>query len=268
MIAFDKMKLIDLSVVVDESLPSSWPTHMPFVSKVWNYYEPLDELQGRIRSDAPYQTRFWIIDEHCGTHFDAPPHFIPPVRADLPLSAKVGEETSDSVPLQDMMGRAVCVDATALNEVPVAEGESPWITADFLLDWERAHRKIEAGEIVLLRTGWDKWYTSGPDGDAYAKNPLILKKGRGWPAPDTGFVQLLIERNVKCLGIDAPSVGAAHDGAPVHQLGLKHQLRYIELLTGLHHLPTTDFYFMFLPLKVKGGTGSPGRAVAWVPNDK
>src|SRR6266700_8456769 len=77
-------RIIDLSVIVSSDLPASWPTHMAFTSKVWNYYTELAERQGSVASAGPYQTRFWLVDEHCGTHFDAPTHFIPPPDSGLP----------------------------------------------------------------------------------------------------------------------------------------------------------------------------------------
>jgi kynurenine formamidase len=33
-------------------------------------------------------------------------------------------------------------------------------------------------------------------------------------------VELLLERGVLCVGTDGASIGAAHDAAPVHLLGL------------------------------------------------
>ena len=108
-------RVVDLSLTVAPDLPASWPNHMPCTVKTWNYYVPLTERQGRVASLAPYQTRFWIIDEHTGTHFDAPVHFIPPPDSGLPWAGEWGLQTGDLVPLHDLMGPAVVFDVTDLS---------------------------------------------------------------------------------------------------------------------------------------------------------
>ncbi|MDP9425621.1 MAG: hypothetical protein M3P37_06180 [Actinomycetota bacterium] len=70
---------------------------------------------------------------------------------------------------------------------------------------------------------------------------------------------------MKTIGIDAPSIGSAHDGVPVHQEGLSRGLRYVEILTNLGELPVRGAFFVFLPLKIGGSSGGPGRAIAFLP---
>jgi isatin hydrolase len=174
--------LVDLSVTVSEALPSYWPSHMPFAAKVWNYYTELNDNQGFVRSDAPYQTRFWIIDEHCGTHFDAPTHFIPHPNSGLPWASESGTQTGDKVPLEDLMGSAVCIDVSDLSNIEVEAGESPWVTVDHVKAWEQVHGPLCA-EVVLFRTGWDRFYIKNDQGH-YSTNSLVTKTGPGWPAPN------------------------------------------------------------------------------------
>ncbi len=257
-------RIIDLSVTVSADLPAAWPLHMPFQAKVWNYFVPLHELQGAIPSSAPYQTRFWVIDEHTGTHFDAPTHFVPPPDSGLPWAGPAGTETGDKVPVRDLMGPAAVVDATSLAGQG-GDGESPWITRTFLEAWERREGSFVPGEVVLLRTGWDRRYRKGRDGDSYAREALLRGRGPGWPAPEVAAIVLLHERGVRCVGIDAPSIGAAHLGAPAHQEGLSRRMRYVEELTALDQLPTRGAFFLFLGPKVAGATGGPGRAIALLP---
>jgi kynurenine formamidase len=64
---------------------------------------------------------------------------------------------------------------------------------------------------------------------------------------------------------DAPSIGRAHDPVPVHQEGLSRGIRYVEVLTNLGELPERGAYFVFLPLKIAGSSGGPGRAIALLP---
>jgi kynurenine formamidase len=93
---------------------------------------------------------------------------------------------------------------------------------------------------------------------------LVTGDSPGWPAPSAEMAAYLDERGVKTIGIDAPSIGSAHDGVPVHQEGLGRGMRYIEILTNLGELPVRGAFFVFLPLKVAGSSGGPGRAMALV----
>ena len=257
-----KVKVVDLSLTISEDLPAYWPSHMPFSSKVWNYFAQTEDVSGAIPSVAPYQTRFWVIDEHCGTHFDGPTHFIPPKTSGLPWAGELGHQTGDQVPLNDFMGRGALIDVRHLRRGEECRGESPWIQVEDIQRWESQHGEIDPGDVVLFQTGWDEFYTTGPEGKRYAYNPLVLKTGEAWPAPDVAAMVYLFKKGVRCVGTDGPSMGAAHDGVPVHHEGLSRGMRFIEALGGLDKLSARDFYFVFLPIKVKGSTGGPGRAVA------
>jgi kynurenine formamidase len=162
------------------------------------------------------------------------------------------------------MGPAAVVDVEDLSGQG-ERGESPWITCERVRQWECDNGAIQKGEILLLRTGWDRLYRQGEAGHAYAVAPLVHRQGPGWPAPHAELITYLCERGVRCLGIDAPSMGAAHDGAPVHYAGLSRGMRYVEMLTGLGQLPPRGAFFMFLPVKLAQSTGAPGRAIAILP---
>ena len=59
------------------------------------------------------------------------------------------------------------------------------------------------------------------------------------------------EKGVKTIGIDSASLGATHNGVPVHQAGLQRGLIYIEGLTHLDQLPAESAQsFFFFPLKI------------------
>ncbi len=257
-------QVVDLSVTLSERLPSTWPGHMVYAHKNWNWYTETKLVTGLTRSTAPYQTNFIIMDEHCGTHFDAPVHWVPPENSGLPWAGPLGEETGEKVPLEDLMGPAAIIDVRFLAE-DGKPGKSPFITADHIKAWEDEHGEVQAGDVVLLWTGWDRYYIEGPEGLKYTHGSLVTGELPGWPAPDPGAALHLHERGVKTIGIDAPRVGAAHEGAPVHQEGLSRGLRYVELLTGLENLPTRGAYFVFLPLKIEDSSAGPGRAIALVP---
>lgn len=59
-------------------------------------------------------------------------------------------------------------------------------------------------------------------------------------------------------------MGAVHQGAPPHQLGLGLGMIYIEGLANLDAVNPTGASFIFLPLKIARSTGCPGRAIAYI----
>ena len=94
-------RVIDLSLTLAEELPCSWATHMPFQHKTFTHFGT------DLRQDAPlvnrpgvgaYQTRWMLIDEHTGTHVDAPAHFIPHPVAACRTPDRRGPSPSSSCP--------------------------------------------------------------------------------------------------------------------------------------------------------------------------
>jgi isatin hydrolase len=258
-------RVVDLSVTLSEQLPGTWPGHMNYAHHNWNWFDEVDGPTGRTRSAAPYQTNFLVIDEHCGTHFDAPTHFVPPEDSDLPLAGPRGAESGDKVPPADLMGPAAVVDLRFLSEEG-KPGVSPFITADHIRSWEEEYGPLREGEVVLLWTDWDRYYVKGEEGLKYMHGSLVTFDFPGWPAPAPETVLYLHERGLKTVGIDAPSIGSAHDPVPVHQEGLSRGMRYVEVLTNFGELPARGAYFVFLPLKITGSSGGPGRAIALLPD--
>jgi kynurenine formamidase len=239
---FVQSKLIDLSVTISQDLPATWPGHFPYIQRPWRDYKDPSE----------YKTNFFIMDEHCGTHFDAATHFIP--------HAASGERIN----LKNLLGSSAVIDVREY----VSEskpGESSFITSHIIQDWEKRNGNLQAGEIVLFLTGWDKYYLPGVSGYAYIDGPVRDHATPGWPAPDVEAILYLYRNGIISVGIDAPSIGSVHDGIPVHKKGLSSGMNYIEGLTNLDQLPPRGALFIFLPLKIAGSTGCPGRAIALIP---
>jgi kynurenine formamidase len=240
-------RVVDLSLPLAEDLPCSWPGNIPYQHKAFTYYA------------AGFHTRWLMFAEHTGTHFDAPSHWVPPPDSGLSGAGPAGAISTDGVPLEQLIGPAVVIDVT--GSLPEAEpGHSPAIEVAALEAFETEHGRIEPGEVVILRTDWDRRYVSGDGGRRYVID-CVAGREPGWPAPTADAVSLLVDRGIRCLATDTPSVGAVEDGLPAHVAGLAHGLVYVEGLTRLAELPVRGGIFVFLPLPVRGGTGAPGRAV-------
>lgn len=265
---FDNYKCIDLTLTLSEELPSYWPTHMPFQKKNWNWYERVETINGleRKNEEGPYYTEWLTIDEHTGTHFDAPSHFIPHPESGFKNSGDAGKITGEKVDLNKLMGKTVVIDVTELKDTG-NPGESPYIYPEHIERWEKQHSFKISNEIVLLQSGWDRHYVKGEAGKAHSYNSLVTKTGPGWPSPHESTINFLYKRGVTCVGTDGVSIGSSHDGVPAHVAGLSKGMLYVENLANLEKLPSTGSYFMFLPIKVEGSSGGPGRAIAFVSNE-
>jgi len=246
-------KIVDLSVTLSEHLPVTWPEHMPFAHKNWSWFEEDELPTGACTcSLGPYVTHFFILDEHAGTHVDAPSHYF-----------KEGD-SSEKIDLSKLIGPAAVVDLRHLDG-EAENGASPAITVAHLEAWEEEHGHFEAGEVVLLLTGWSKHYVKGEAGRAFLHEPVVLQSRPAWPAPEAAAAIFLHERGVNAIGIDAPSIGSAEEGNEVHRAGLSREMAFIEGLTNLDQLPPRGASFVFLPLKIAVASGAPGRAIAVLP---
>ena len=253
MIGADADKVVDLSVTLSEHLPSTWPEHMPFAHKNWSWFEEDELPTGACTcSLGPYVTHFFILDEHAGTHVDAPSHYF-----------RDGD-SSEKIDLSKLIGPAAVVDLRELDG-KAEDGASPAITVAHLEAWEKEHGNFEPGEVVLLHTGWSKHYVRGEEGRAFLHEPVALQSRPAWPAPAPEAAIFLHERGVTTIGIDAPSVGSAEEGNEVHRAGLSREMAFIEGLTNLERLPPRGASFVFLPLKIEVASGAPGRAIAVLP---
>jgi kynurenine formamidase len=265
LISADPDKLIDLSMTLSEHLPATWPEHMPFAHKNWSWYDEGELPTGACScSLGPYVTHFFILDEHAGTHVDAPSHFIPPPGSGLPGEGPLGHASAEKLDLTKMIGPAAVVDLRHLDG-QAKPGVSPPITVAHLEAWEEEHGHFEAGEIVLLLTGWSKHYVPGEAGKAFLHEPVVLQSRPAWPAPEAAVAIFLHERGVATIGIDAPSMGSAEEGIEVHEEGLRREMLFVEGLTNLERLPARGAQFVFLPVKIAVASGGPGRAIAVLP---
>jgi kynurenine formamidase len=214
---------------------------------------------------GPFFTRLLSIEEHLGTHVDAPAHFIPDAKYELPHTTPYGGVTVEQLELEQMMGPADVIDMTHLTDTG-PNGESPIITVDDVQRWETRFGQIAAHDIVIFRTDWtDRHYKKGPAGSRMGYDPIITKTAPAWPAPSAETMTYLVDLGVHCVGIDNHSMGLLQADAETHWAGLGRGTVFVERLTNLGLLPPRGAFFLFLPLKVEAAGGGPGRAIAFVP---
>jgi isatin hydrolase len=237
------VRLVDLSVRIAPGLPAIWPGNPDLQLDPLHDYDDAEGIFNRLMT----------ADEHVGTHWDAPSHFF----AD---HAERGLFATDEVPLERLVAPAVLLDVTDLREA-AEPGRSPRVTAGRIEADEAEHGEIRPGDAVLIHCGWsDDHYRPYPDGHRFAE-AVIAGELAPWPALDDDACALLVDRQAGLVGFDAPSAGAFDDVAAAHRILLAANIVLVENLTNLQALPPRGATFAFLPLKLAGGSGAPGRAI-------
>ena len=196
-----------------------------------------------------YAANAFSAPEHGGTHLDAPIHF-----------AEDGV-TAEQIPLERLVAPAVVIDVSAA----AARDPDHRLSRQDVLDWEGHHGRIEAGTIVLLRTGWSRRW---PDRRAYLGDDTPGDASNlHFPSFGDDAARLLVEeRGAAALGVDVASIdyGPSRD-FPVHRIAAARGVPGLENLTQLEELPPRGAVVIALPMKIEGGSGGPLRAIALVP---
>jgi kynurenine formamidase len=195
-----------------------------------------------------YSSYSLCTPEHGGTHLDAPIHFAE------------GKRTSDEVPLDQLIGPAVVIDVTS----KAAADRDYRLTVEDVAAFEKAHGRIAAGTIVLLRTGWSRHW---PDVKAYLGDDTPGQTTNlSFPSFGAEAARQLVEdRKAGVLGVDTASIdyGRSADFM-VHRVAAAQNVVGLENLTNLDQLPATGATVIALPMKIAGGSGGPLRAVAMI----
>ena len=236
--------IIDLSLTLSEEYPTTWPG--------------MTEFKHVLFQESPAKTYFFTMDEHAGTHCDAPSHFI--TKENKQEQEKI---EGHNLPLEAMQGPLAVIDVTNLKTT--INALSPLIEPEVIKQWEKENNPLTPKDIVLFYTNWTRFYVKDEKiKQFYLNKPVKEKSAQGWPTPSVATLEYLHNKHIRCIGIDAPSIGAVHDGTKPHIYGLSNNMIFIENLANLHLLPPTTAHFIFLPLKIEHSTGCPGRAVAYV----
>jgi kynurenine formamidase len=233
---------VDLTHAFDAST-IYWPTEEGFVLE--------RGTEGRTQGGYWYAAHRMRLAEHGGTHLDAPSHF------------HEGGSTTERVPLDRLLARAVVVDVRET----CAENPDYAVSVADLERFEAAHGRIPDGAALLLRTGFAaRW----PDRVRYLGTD---ERGAGgvaklhFPGLDPAAARWLVaNRELAAVGIDTASI----DPGPskrfeTHQILFAAEIPAFENLANLDRLPPTGATLIALPMKIAGGSGGPLRAIAILP---
>ena len=237
--AFPSGRVVDLTHAFDVN-SVYWPTAQPFKLET--------DFEGMTEKGYFYSAYRYSAAEHGGTHLDSPVHF-----------AK-GRYTVDEIPLQQLMGAAIVIDVTTQC---AANPDYLVSVADFE-NWERRNGRIPQGTIVLLRTGFGKFY---PDRRKYLgtdeRGDQAVSKLH-FPGLDPAAARWLTQnRSIKAIGLDTASIDHGQSTLfESHRILFEKNIPAFENVANLDQLPARGFSVIALPMKIKGGSGGPLRIVA------
>ena len=200
----------------------------------WPTYEPTV-----VRYEACYEKdRFNAeqirLNSHTGTHLDAPFHFFP------------DGQTIDQLDVSLFQGDAVIVDLRGI--IQAKQG----IDVSHL---EPYADKIRPGSIVLFDTGWNE------------KRSFDKEYMNDWPYLTGDGAEWLKAKGIRGVGIDTLSMGGWYEGTgrPCHEALLSGGIWILEEISIPDELAKLgSCYLMAFPIKLKGFSGGPARAVAAV----
>lgn len=226
------MEFVDLSREIFHRTQTH-PSHPPVVMTVWN-----DHNEPKRAGNTTFSSKAMSIafSDHAGTHVDAPVHFDP----------RPGAASIDEVPLEKFYTSAFCID---LSHVPLK-------TAATLEEVQEAVKKsgqtIQKGDTLLV------WLATN--------ERLLGKPGylHDFPGLSLPAIHWLADQGIGMFGVEA--ISPAPEGEPnfqAHMACAERGITHMECLANLDKLVGRGrFTFIGFPLRIRGGTASPIRAVA------
>jgi kynurenine formamidase len=175
------------------------------------------------------------MGEHTGTHVDAINH----------MARQYRGQSIDTMPLTMFYTEGICLDLSQKGLRELIE------TADLERALSVAGQEIRRGDTVLLYTdhyrrayGTDDWHNG--------------------PGISTDAARWLGRQGIVAFGVEMASPGVRGvSNREVHHICGEMGFTHYENMVNLHLLIGRGrFRFIGLPLKIRGGTGSPVRAVA------
>lgn len=206
--------------------------------------EPQLELETIFALDTDgFNIKRWILNEHTGTHMDAPFHFS-------------DQQTADQIPVENLIGPLAVIDIRAKAEAnPDAQ-----LTVEDIQIWEGQYGQIPPGAIVAMNSGWDAFVNSDKFRNADDEG------GLHFPGFHIEAIELLLtQRDVKGIFVDTLSLdyGQSADFA-VHYRWLPANKWGIENVANLGMLPPIGATAIVGGPKIGGASGGPSRVIALV----
>ena len=219
------MKIIDLSTDIRAGMPK--PPSAPEVTMKYVIEQSREQEEEKGYSNKLEQ---FTITTHVATHFDAPSHF-----------------TTTGKNIDELSLEMFCMVPTVVLDVE--KDDYGKVTAEDLEEAEKKYGAIEKGDLVILNTGFWRWYEE----EKYLRTPYLEEEA----------ARYLADAGASMVGIDCFTVDDVREKQkPAHVLLLKERgIPIIECVANLGGLPSHRFRSICLPLNIKDGSGAFTRLV-------
>src|SRR5262249_44488045 len=204
-------QVIDLSLLVAPDMPCTWPANN------WPLFQFVPYR--RIGPTSAYNSEIITMDGNTGTQLDVPPHSGAPPGSGLPSAGPFGSMYTEKVPAWQFGGEACVVDCRDLLD-SAPKGRSDLIKKERIMAWEKKHRPLGPGDVVVLYSGYsDQFYKPLPAGRRFVADP-VEGKAPAWPHPDPDCMEYLASRKVMNLATDSATIGPIpHPAEATHPTG-------------------------------------------------
>lgn len=253
-------KVYDLSHSMHPGM-THHPNHPPFAFSLTKAHGDIMYPEGISASSEMIS-----LGGHVGTHIDALSHVSRDgmvcgsfsIVDNQSYTEGMGEQSIDSMAPVIATGHLLDV-ATLFGREVTPDDE---VGADELEKWFSEHPTPEQGSVVLVRFGWDRYWS---------EIGKYLGIADGVPGVTLSGAEWLSERGILATGADTiayekyPPYGGLATDVHVHLL----VEQGVPIMEALHLVELADaecweFLFIAVPMKIRGGTGSPIRPLAVV----
>ncbi|MCL4544474.1 MAG: cyclase family protein [Chloroflexi bacterium] len=251
--------VVDLAHPWSADMPQ-WPGHPPFILHLARRHGDTFRPQGYSSANEVI-----VTSGHTGTHLDGLGH----ISCNGALFGNHNAQETQTGPrgLRDLgmeqvapiVRRGVLLDLATQRGTTHLAHDCALTAVDLALAEAQGGVLINAGDVVLIRTGW---------GSLWSEPQEYVNLRTGWPGPDSSAADWLASRKIFATGSDTITYeryDPATGHLPVHlkliqEAGI-HLLENLDL-EALSKLQVKEFLFVCLPLTLVGATGSPVRPIA------
>ena len=249
-------RVYDLGQPLFAGMPH-YPTHPPFARTLMRKHGDFV-----LENGASAASELLTLGGHVGTHIDALSHFSCDGKLHGGFAPKQsyadGVEQYSVDKIEPIIRKGVLFDIAGLMGVDALPGDFT-VTPDHL---EACRVMPEAGGIALIRTGWARFWEDATRYITGGSGSLVVG-----PGPGVDAARWLSARGIFAAGSDTVAFERTPGQMEVHvHLLVECGIHIIECLNleELAREKVKEFTFIALPLKIRGGTGSPIRPVAGV----
>jgi len=226
------MRVEDMTHELHPGFPTYFGEQQVFVEEVFTWDEHMFNLNVN------------TINEHTGTHVDAPLHF-----------SEDGQSVAE-IPLGNLIVPLAIID---IREKADADPDAQ-VTPDDIAAWIAEHGPLPENCCVAMNSGWDRYVDDAKfrnaDDDGTMHFPGFHIEAAQMLMEETSAVGMAVDT----LSLDfgpSPDFATHYEWLPTNRWGL-------ECIANLGALPATGATLVVGAPKLRGGTGGPARVFAMI----